>query len=446
MFFRALAGVFFVLASMADAQADVTPAPKEGTWELIGPSTCVGIYAGSFEAAKSASIQCAIDALSASRPTETPFTFDHWYDPTSKCNTAVDDKCVDASVTGMFRGTIQSTGQPSPGVTGQVVRLRWSDRCPDGSEPDPVTGECGCSEALGMPRYIYPMFEMDQGMDVAYCYQQCVYTSSGGGGVCIGLGDGPVYCKGKARLMEGAKCTGQDYESAAPENCAIMGGQMICMDAPKRDCSVIDGEAICGPAPPSGCKLLANGGMLCDDDAPKQPTNPDGTPADPDGQVISDSGDIQNYYSSETVNNSGTPTQGEWTGGDGDGDGDGLEGVAQEDTLQSVLDALTPGDGDEVGTDTGVIAEWLGETGISDVEAAVQREENIPGLSSSFLPVLPAGGTCQKVSGTALGMSFEFPSNTGCVYLGYFREILAWALYILTIVYIWSIVMRRKED
>lgn len=431
---------FVALIFAPELQARDYP-PREGIWST---GSCPGEEFKGADAALSGAEACVAEDINSAEHYQGFSATGREY---RSCSWTWKDPVTQQTYCISERWRITFEGQYDPGsgtwypsTQTRDVTVAWQREC-EGDECDPK-----CTEDVGLPRHIYPLFDMDQGMDVAYCYQQCVYTSSGGGGVCIGLGDGPVYCKGKARLMEGAQCTEQDYEPATPENCAIMGGQMICMDAPQRDCSVIDGEAICGPAPPNGCKLLGNGGMLCDDDAPNQPTNPDGTPADPDGQVISSGGNVQNYYSSETVNNSGTPTYGEWTGGDGDGDGEGLEGVAQEDTLQDVLDALTPGDGDTVGTDTGVIAEWLGETAIGDVEAAVQREENIPGLSSSFLPVLPSGGACQKVSGTALGMSFEFPSNSGCVYLGYFREILAWALYILTIVYIWSIVMRRKED
>lgn len=436
--------VFLGLLTAPEVEARDYP-PREGIWVT---ATCTGQEFDSADAALSGAKGCAADEINNS-PQRRNYVGSNeeylsclstWNDPVTQQTYCVTERWR-ITLSGEYSPTGNDPWYPSNQT--RDVTLTWLRPC-EGNECDPV-----CTEEQGLPRYVYPHHKPGQSQP-AYCYQGCVYTKVGYA-VCSSFGDDPIdSCTSKAMLMEGQECTGGDYEPAAPDNCAVMKGKVICMDQPKNNCSIIGNEAVCpGTAAPDRCTMLSEGGMLCYADAPNQPTTPDGSEqADPDGQVITNNGDILNYYSSETVNNSGTPTYGDWTGGDGggDGDGDGLEGVAQEDTLRGVLDALTPGDGDNVGTDTGVIAEWLGETAIADIEAAVQREETIPGLSSSFLPSLPAGGACQKVSGTALGISFEFPSNTGCVYLGYLKEILAWALYILTIVYIWSIVMRRKED
>jgi len=162
---------------------------------------------------------------------------------------------------------------------------------------------------------------------------------------CSATRCGTIYYTIQETYTEGGPNPPPSNDAEAPppsQQCATVGAAEYCWDTGGDvDCGWVNGVPVClGATPKGGCQDM-NGGALCDPSASSPPAPDDGVtpgvPADPDGQVIADSGNNQttnntyNYYTQTTVNASqgtvqtGNPTQ------SGDYDGDGFTNPDQEE-------------------------------------------------------------------------------------------------------------------
>lgn len=136
------------------------------------------------------------------------------------------------------------------------------------------------------------------------------------------------------------------------------------------------------------------------------------------------------------------------TWGDGDNYTLDTDGLAQEETNRRILAELMELNSDtsgSIGTDQGMIDGWMAQTGADDIDAAIEEHVEFDSLGPNFLPQLP-GGQCQSLTMNVLGNTWTFPSPQGCIWLGQFKEVLAWLFYVITLLYVWSIVNRNPYE
>lgn len=332
-----------------------------------------------------------------------------------------------------------------------VTWARELGTCPEGTADD-GTGYCVPADP---PSECYsPEYPSSINLKVpagsvapAYCYNSCRYTVSAVVSMVIGTS---YYTKGQ--LDEGSQCTGEpNYSDGNKPQCITDGGNTICYEQHQENCGLVNGEYICQSQlqncgtvngqeiciedMPQGeqCSILGDGSYVCDPQA-QLPTDSNGNPVPHDGVAYdSATGEQHYYYDNDTINNnadnggssSGNPVS--------DGESDNPLDLTQEEV-----------DGAKEGEDQGSIDQLLADTGLSDQEQAVDDvgSTTFPTLDETFLPDLPTAAHCQTVSGSVLGTwTFTIPTPEGCLRLAQLKEILAWMVWIITLLYCWNVTM-----
>jgi len=116
---------------------------------------------------------------------------------------------------------------------------------------------------------------------------------------------------------------------------------------------------------------------------------------------------------------------------------------ARQNTLESLRADVANGVKiDEAGTPEGVsgafdaVVEVLDDN-IADIGNATEFD------ALEMPELLPGGGSCQSITGDALGYAFTIPGADGCDRLAVLKGILEWAFGIATAIYIFVLASRR---
>jgi hypothetical protein len=221
-------------------------------------------------------------------------------------------------------------------------------------------------------------------------------------------------CKSSFAFSDVA-CSGPDIENdeytvpGPSAQCVSSAGVTLCFEPMSTNCGTVNGSEVCLDSVPSGnCVFLGNGGMVCgsEADAPPAPSTPDGmAAADPDTEFSANTtadgeGNTYNYFSTTTVNESGTPTDGS-EGDEGEDESDSIELCGEGEDCEGTL----PGEFEDVGTVLSITDVFVGRVQAAGIVAAVG------GLGGS----MPAG-ECPAPSTTIdylAGMTLELDVHCG---------------------------------
>ena len=246
----------------------------------------------------------------------------------------------------------------------------------------------------------------------------------------------------------------------APPNCMEANGDQACLDAyDPQNCGYINGEPVCfDDYPDEGtCEFLPGGSYICfaGDEAPQSPPYPDtgtpGEPATPDVQMqkgdgAGGPGHTLDYFNSDTVNQSS---------GEGGAPGPNsdkstpdkleLEGPV-EVQIKDPVQIDEEGTPQQSATDQTIFDDIFDQTGINGLESeiadigagTVSPIPSVPSTLSNIDELFPSPQSCADPQLSFAGFSLVIPFSTMGQGL---RDVLGWAFYIMTGLYLFGLVM-----